>query len=221
MGVGVGQHVCLIDQDARQMPVRLEDGPEQRSVAAAHVDDRAHGRPVVGCLDGRVLVSPQLAQGGIENPLCFRARAQVVPERGAVCVLPRGLAGAKRVADVGELAPYVVGAEVEDEVAHAVRPLAQEVRSRRVGEDAGLDLGEEAVAGEHAQHPLGRQRVQPCARGEVVRRERPIREEVRDAVTDERPERLAEIQGEHGVEHRTPVHGPTVVSHRAAPARQS
>src|SRR5262245_8265228 len=110
---------------------RVEDRPEQRPVAAAHVDDRANPAPVVGGRDRDVLVASQLAEHGVERRVKLWAGMCVVPERDAVGLLEARFPGAETMLHATVLAPDVVCREEEGKVAHAAWAIAKQFRRRR------------------------------------------------------------------------------------------
>ena len=120
----------------------VEHGGEQRAVAAAHVDDPVEPIEPAGGGDPRSGVAGALGHGAVEHRLELGVLLHVLERGRAGDPVPRGFAGADRLAELAPRAPHPVAGEQQDEVEQRDRSVGQQARSvGPEGPGAGLGLG--------------------------------------------------------------------------------
>jgi hypothetical protein len=179
-----------VEHDPTQASAALQQGQEQRAVAAADVDD---GLALLPGVRGEQVGERLLAAGheAVEAGPRLRIRRQIAlvvgPEGGIEGRLP----ALHRAREPGEGRVELLP-EDEREVPEGAGLVAQELALLRVGKAPLGLLDEDAVRGEHAQEPVEGIRVRADGVRELARRARPAREQVRDSELRRRVDRLAE-----------------------------
>src|SRR6476646_4044026 len=163
----------------------LEEGTKERTVAAADVDDRLVATPLHS-LEPLEPPLPPLRHRAIEGGPLLRVRREPRPE--LLAEHAREWRFAAHVQPANRCEPRA--AEKAREVVPAVD--REELRGRRVAEDARLLLGEDPVARERTQEPLQRVSVRARLRRELGDRPRPVREPAGDVELGDERERAGD-----------------------------
>ena len=194
----VGSHalddVRLVEQDAAQVRVRLEQPGEERARPTADVDDLREAAEVVGVEQRPVDAAGDIGHRAIEHLSLLRVVRARLPDVDAVNVTERVLARAHAVQQV---TPRLPDRRASDECSPAVQcvrgALLQQLGERRRGEASAVFLAEDPDARKRPQQPVQGSFVRSRRRGEVIDRSRPVRHEVGDTEGHGDVDRLGDL----------------------------
>ena len=138
-------------------------------MATSHVHDPGAPGEVVGVDDGRRILPRHAGLMFVEDGRGVSRRVEVGEERLAVDVVEGGLARSDAVEEIAARLPpprFPVEHRRSPQGGRGVAP--QWVGERREGETSRIRLGEDAQAGESAEDPMERLRIDADCCGQVV-----------------------------------------------------